>query len=288
MTISPVSFVPCRSVRPRRSHHAPPWFRHCGRAIALLIAVSLSAHGVAAPQTQPANAAGMFGLYPATAFRLTTGACEDCPPIRQARWYFRDQPIAVPLADHPVAKFETGTRAFDDVRSWATARRLDAPIDYPALVWTGAPAVLRGARLTDDGKALATSEGAIAFRPVERIPLNRSYYDASSVEFFGSRSLTVRGFATADGFMARSIWPEDFSLGGDAPAIHALPAHTSATEVLRNLMNHEVAPAAPTLPRPCGSGLTHRARGQGARFSPSWSMAPKATTMKRKAGTSRS
>jgi hypothetical protein len=205
----------------------------------LLIAVSLSAHGVAAPQTQPANAAGMFGLYPATAFRLTTGACEDCPPIRQARWYFRDQPIAVPLADHPVAKFETGTRAFDDVRSWATARRLDAPIDYPALVWTGAPAVLRGARLTDDGKALATSEGAIAFRPVEKIPLNRSYYDASSVEFFGSRSLTVRGFATADGFMARSIWPEDFSLGGDAPAIHALPAHTSATEALRNLMRLE-------------------------------------------------
>src|SRR4030095_14801818 len=75
-------------------------------AIALAIAVALPANADAAPQMQPANAAGVFGLYPATAFRLTTGTCGDCPAIRQALWYFRDQPIVVPLADHPLAKFE--------------------------------------------------------------------------------------------------------------------------------------------------------------------------------------
>jgi hypothetical protein len=76
----------------------------------------------AATVPQPANAAGAFGLYPAQDFRLATGECRDCPTIRQALWYFRDQTIAVPLAGHPVSGFATGVHAEDDVRAWAASR----------------------------------------------------------------------------------------------------------------------------------------------------------------------
>ena len=195
--------------------------------------------GIEAPPAQPAEPVGELGLYPAAAFRQTTGACEDCALIRQARWYFRNEVIAVPLPGRPVAAFETGVRAFDDLRHWAATRSTDAPIDYPALVWTAAPAVVRGARLGNSGTELITSAGAIPLRITERIPLNRSYYDASSVAFFRERSLTVRGSPGAGAFVARTIWPEDFRLGGAAPPMRTMPAATSAGEALRSLMREE-------------------------------------------------
>ena len=207
--------------------------------LAMTLATLLSANGTAAPQARPADAMGELGLYPATAFRLATGACEDCAVIRQARWYFRNEVISVPLPSRPVATFETGVRAFDDLRRWAATRATDAPIDYPSLVWTAAPAIMRGARLGDSGAELVTSEGAIPLRITEKIPLNRSYYDASSIAFFRGRSLTVRGSPSADAFVARSIWPEDFRLGGEAPPMRAMPAGVSASEALRGLMRED-------------------------------------------------
>ena len=216
--------------------HYPPRMR--GHGIAFAIAAVQSLHVAAAPDVQPANAVGALGLYPATNFRLTTGACGDCSVIRQARWYFRNEGIAVPLPGLPVSAFDKGIRVFDDVDRWARARDEGAAIDYPGLVWTGAPDSVRGARLAEDGKLLVTSNGSIAFRPVEKIPLNRSYYDASSIEFFKQRPLTVRGFA-GDSFVGRAIWPEDFRLGGRAPAMQTLPAGTPASEGMRSLMRAE-------------------------------------------------
>ena len=186
-----------------------------------------------------ANASGALGLYPARDFRLTTGECTDCPTIRQALWYFRDQVIAVPLPHHPVSGFETGVDAIDDVRRWIAARAPGTPIDYPPLVWVAAADVVRGTRLSADASQLVTSEGAIAFRPTAKIPLNRSYYDASSVAFFRQRALTVRGTSTGEGFIARTLWPEDFQVGGIAPATHALPSGIPPTEGLRSLMREE-------------------------------------------------
>jgi hypothetical protein len=202
-------------------------------------AMTLASHGAAAPEPQPANASGEFGLYPAPAFRITTGECKDCPTMRQALWYFRDQVIAVPLPGHQVASFATGVHPFEDVRRWAAARPAGAPPDFPPLVWTAAPSVVRGVHLSADGGQLTSTDGAIAFRPTAKIPLNRSYYNESSVAFFRQRSLTVRGTREGHAFVARTIWPEDFRLGPDAPSPRTLPSAPTPAEALRSLMREE-------------------------------------------------
>jgi hypothetical protein len=193
-----------------------------------------------APGPQPATAGGDFGLYHAASFRLTTGACTDCPAtIPQALWYFREQTIAVPLPGHSVASFEPGTRAFDDVLHWAQARAQAAPIDYPPLVWIAAPDILRGARIAADGSQLSTGDGVIALRPVAKIALNRSYCDDSSIAFLQQRTLTVRGTQSAGAFVARTFWPEDFSVGPEPPPSRPLPAGATRGEQLRSLMREE-------------------------------------------------
>ncbi len=49
----------------------------------------------------------------------------------------------------------------------------------------------------------------------------------------------MRGTPTADGFVARTIWPEDFRVGGAAPAARTLPAGLPPAEALRSLMREE-------------------------------------------------
>jgi hypothetical protein len=205
----------------------------------LTIVLMLPTPGTAAPQPKPANTSSAFGLYPAQRFRLVTGECGDCAAIRQALWYFRDQTIAVPLAGIPVAGFATGVHAADDVRAWAAARPPGTPIDFPPLVWVAAPDIVRGVRLSEDASQLITRDGALAFHPTARIPLNRSYYDASSVAFFRQREITVRGTPSIDGFVARSLWPEDFRVGGAAPPARGMPAGLPPAEGLRSLMREE-------------------------------------------------
>jgi hypothetical protein len=217
----------------------PPLRAAAARWFVLAIIMMFPVPGATAPQPHPANASGAFGLYPAQSFRLVTGECHDCAAIRQALWYFRDQTIAVPLAGHPVAGFATGVHAADDVRSWAAERPPGTPIDYPPLVWVAAPDIVRGARLSEDASQLISSEGALAFHPTAKIPLNRSYYDASSVAFFRQREITARGTPSSDGFVARSLWPEDFRVGSAAPPARAMPAGLPPAEALRSLMREE-------------------------------------------------
>ena len=83
----------------------------------------MSEPAAAARTVQPAAGDGDIGLYRAADFFLTDGRCRDCSVIRQALWYFRDQPIAVPRPGLPVAGFARGVGAFDDVASWAAAIR---------------------------------------------------------------------------------------------------------------------------------------------------------------------
>ena len=56
-----------------------------------------------------------------------------------------------------------------ELRHWVAALPQAAPIDYPPLVWTASPDVLRGARLGGDGAHLVTGDGEIAMRPVAKI-----------------------------------------------------------------------------------------------------------------------
>lgn len=178
----------------------------------------ITAVGASGALGAPATADGPFGLYPATNFRVTTGACSDCATIRQALWYFRAETIAAPNPGLPAAGFTLGVHAFDDVRQWAQARPPGAPIDYPPLVWIAAPQIVRHARIDPAGATLRTAAGTMPFRPVAKIPLNRSYYDASSVAYFAQRDVAARGTPLAEGFVARTLWPEEARVGPDAPA----------------------------------------------------------------------
>ncbi|MFO1314475.1 MAG: hypothetical protein U1F58_02635 [Burkholderiales bacterium] len=183
-----------------------------------------------------ATASGALGLYPATAFRVTTGGDRDAPAIPQALWYFRGETIAVPRPGLHVAGFARGTDTFADVRAWAAAWREGTPPDYPPLVWIAAPDVLRGARLLPDRDALAAGGSEFAYTLVPKIPLNRSYFDATSRAYFAARAVTARGTADSAGFAVRTLWPDEFRLGGAAPPARALPAAPSPAAAMRALM----------------------------------------------------
>jgi hypothetical protein len=205
-------------------------------AAAFFMTLAAPVPGMQGPSA--ATAEGWFGLYPARDFRITDGTCTDCPPIASARWYFGRETIAVPVAGLPVAGYSTGVSAFDDLRAWHAARTLDAPIDYPPLVWVAAPQVVRGARLAPDGGSLAIADRRLPMVLTPKIPLNRSYFDGSSTQFFAEHPLSVRGALGEDGqFVVRTIWPEDWRLR-EAPssriAIEVPPA-----EALRQWMREE-------------------------------------------------
>lgn len=190
---------------------------------------------LATASAESATAGGALGLYPAGRFRTVVGASAD-GLLRQARWYFRDETIAVPVAGLPVASFSPGVRTFDDVRQWAAARASDAPIDYPPLVWLGAPHVIHGGRLSAEGTRIERGATKLEVRPVAKIPLNRSYYDASSAAFLAPHRLTVRGTHRGGDFEMRTVWPDDFRLGGAAPPPRGLPSAASPALAVRALM----------------------------------------------------
>ena len=191
-----------------------------------------------ATTVESAVAGGTFGLYAADRFRVTTGACTDCPTIRQALWYFRGETIAVPRPGGSPAGFTLGVHAFDDVRQWARARAPQAALDDPPLVWVAAPQIVRHARLDPAGTRLIAAQ-TLPWRPVAKIPLNRSYWDASSIAFFAQREVTVRGTQLADDFVARTVWPEDFRLGAAIPrAATPAPAADAGLQI-RGLMRAE-------------------------------------------------
>ncbi len=141
-------------------------------------------------------AEAVFGLYPASDFRLTDGTCTDCPTIPQALWYFRQETIAVPRAGLPVASFATGVSVVDDLRGWLDGRAPDSPPEYPPLVWVAAPDVVAGARLSADATALEHAAGTLPAALTPKIALNRSYFDGTSSAFFRGRTVKVRGRIT--------------------------------------------------------------------------------------------
>ena len=176
-----------------------------------------------------------LGLFPGRDFRLTTGRCADCAAIPQALWYFADETIAVPRPGLPVAGFARGVPVLQDLRPWAAAHRPEAPIDRPPLIWIGSPAVLRGARLSTDGRYLDAGGRRWSFSLVPKFALNRSYYDASSIAYLAARPLSVRGRSEDGTFTARTLWPEDFRLDGTAP----VQSVDASPEALRALVRAE-------------------------------------------------
>jgi len=190
--------------------------------------------------TSAVAARAAFGLCPASDFRLTDGRCTDCPTIPQALWYFRDEAIAVPMPGLPVASFAKGVSTADDLRAWLTGRDPATAPEYPPLVWVAAPDVIAGARLSAEATSLEHANGTLHASLTPKIALNRSYFDASSAEFFSRRTTKVRGRIVDGAIVVRTLWPEDFRLDR-APAPQRLAADVPSTLALRALMRSQPA-----------------------------------------------
>jgi hypothetical protein len=190
--------------------------------------------------TSAVAAGAVFGLYPASDFRLTDGRCTDCPTIPQALWYFQRETIAVPKPGSPVASFATGVPTAADLRGWLAGRDPATATEYPPLVWVAAPDVIAGARLSADATTLEHATGTLHASLTPKIALNRSYFDASSTEFFCRRPVKVRGRIADGTIVMRTLWPEDFRLDR-APASQRLAADLPQALALRALMRSEPA-----------------------------------------------
>lgn len=200
--------------------------KHFSFAAALLTS-AWAAH--AAPI--PATADGYLGLYPAKDFRIADGACSDCATIPQALWYFNGETLAVPTKK--TAGFTPDITAQTDVANWATGRPDLAA--QPPLVWLGSSTVISQARLSTDGKTIAQEGGiSLGFGIVPRIATNLSYWNDSTRKFFAERPLRLRGEVNGDSFIARTVWPLDYSI---APASSSAPLING--ESLKSLVQYE-------------------------------------------------
>ncbi|MBI5595971.1 MAG: hypothetical protein HY928_07770 [Elusimicrobia bacterium] len=140
-----------------------------------------------APRPARGVSDGFIGLYPESDFELGTGRCEACRGTREGKWYFLDEVIATP---------KTGPEG---------------------VVWLGSPELVRGARLSADGRSATLEDGSVvALALADRLPSNRSVFDASSLAYLRGRTVRIRGeFVELRGvrtLVARTLWPEDFRL----------------------------------------------------------------------------
>jgi hypothetical protein len=195
--------------------------------------------GMLLPPVGVATAAGVrgaldgtrLGLYEGRDFRLVDGPCADCATIPQALWYFRDDMIAV--AQERPAAFTQRSKAQDDIREWVF-KHPRGDRSRPPLVWVGSPLVAEGMRLEEGGQAMLAADGSRAsFSVVPKIATNLSYYDASSVQHFANRAMRLRGRMEKDGFVARTIWPEDYDLDFDKLAYKPLSAGETLSTLVR-------------------------------------------------------
>ena len=174
-----------------------------------------------------------YGLLPAANFTITIGLCASGRVLPQAIWYFRDETIAVPLPGMPVAGFAAALTMAQDLARWAAGNPPGGAIAYPPLVWVGSPQVERHAVLDASGSILVTAHGGLSLKLVPKLPLNRSWFDASSIAFCCGRPLKIRGNQIGDTFVARTFWPQDFCLPEVPPASVVAADPTAIRDWLR-------------------------------------------------------
>ena len=177
-----------------------------------------------------------LGLLPAAQFRLSTGACADCPTIKQGLWYFKDDVLAVPLAAQPVSGFKPSADVKAAMAEWASGGKTEQ-LDYPGLVWLGAPQIFDDAAIQADGTSVRGADGSVSgFARVPKIASNLSYWNDSTTAFFAQRPVRIRGtYKEENGkstFTARTVWPKDFAIDHASLVAKPLaPTETLATFV---------------------------------------------------------
>jgi hypothetical protein len=176
-----------------------------------------------------------YGLLPAGNFTITTGRNADGRVLPQAAWYFRDETIAVPLPGMPLAGFAAALTMAQDLATWAAGNPPGSGIAYPPLVWVGSPLVERDAVLDASGSKLVTPRGELSLQLVPKLPLNRSWFDASSLAFCCGRPLKIRGNRIGDTFVLRTVWPQDFCLPETPPKSKVAASPAAIRDWLRAL-----------------------------------------------------
>lgn len=210
------------------------WFRRYPIATAFASAALFVLAGSTAARagTEALTATGHFGLFPADQFVVSTAA--QAPIAQSTRWYFGDEYIAARASAMSAQDYTAGMRPFADVRAWAKAYDPDA-LQPPALVWLGATGYATGAQLSADARSVTLHGVATPLGLAPRLPLNRSYFDATSAAYLAQRTLTVRGEMRDGGFVAHTLWPEDFALAMHAP-VTPLGADIATSLALRGLV----------------------------------------------------
>ena len=157
-----------------------------------------------------------YGLFPAADFMVTMGYRADSATIPQARWFFREETIAVPAHGRPIEGLDPRSSATEALLGWNALTLPGSARDYPDLVWIGSPELIEQAWIDAKGENLRFAGGLTGFALTPRLESNRSYYNADSTDFFAQRELRLRGKTEGGRFVARSIWPADFRLDPDA------------------------------------------------------------------------
>ncbi len=161
---------------------------------------------------------GAIGLDAAEHFRLVAPGAPASRLLPQARWYFRDEVVALPAPERPVAGFAPGLTAARDLACWRRRLGTAVPSELPPLVWITAPERHATCRLGGDGATLLTANGPVPLAWTPRHRLNRSFLDASSLAYLAGRDIAVRGRRDGGSFVVRSVWPVDFRLVPPLPA----------------------------------------------------------------------
>lgn len=178
---------------------------------------------------------GWIGPWPAREFTLAPPAAIDRLTPSE-RFYFEGECVAVPVAGIPVAGYALATRATTDIREWRRHRAAGGVTGRAPLILLGAPLRCNGAQLDATAQTITIDGRTSPFRLAPRLPLNRSWFDASSAAYFASRSIRIRASLDRGTVVARTLWPEDFSLAGvvaPAPLAPALPVALALRERMR-------------------------------------------------------
>jgi len=204
----------------------------------------------------------LLGLYAGADF---IAAPRGTAAPEAVRWYFQDEPTAVPAPGVTAAGDSPELDARADVRAWYAQADEQALAARPSLLWLAGSHLAGEVRLTADGSAIAGAGSApVPFRIADRIPSNRSFYNADSARFFAGRSLRIRGGLEPlpDGparFVGRALWPQEYRL---PEAARPLPpaAHETPMDLVRG------APAGPSAAYSVRL-LWERRPGAGARWA---------------------
>lgn len=153
-----------------------------------------------------ASASDRLGLYAQDQFQTMHGICQPCQALPQTQWYFRHETVALPQPGLPVSAYHNDKRGADDTQAIN-------PDALPELVWTGASHRWSQMTLSADSSEIITAQGERwQFNLVPKIASNRAYWNAETSRFIGQAPLSVRGELTGKTLLARTVWPQPFTL----------------------------------------------------------------------------